>query len=64
MEKKERRRAQENERRNDKHQENVLNHVDGEGGFVEGGERRADGNPEREHAGEKSSETPRGDETG
>jgi len=42
----------------------VLDHVDGEGGFIEGGERRADGNPEREHAGEKSSEMPRGEKTG
>jgi hypothetical protein len=36
VEKRESGSAKEDERRNDKHQENVLNHVDGEGGLVEG----------------------------
>jgi len=50
--------AEKDERRNDKHKKDVLDHVDGEGGFIEGRERRADGDPEGEHSGEKSGETP------
>ena len=49
--------AEKDKGRNDKHQENVLDHVDGERGFVEGGEWGADGDPERKDAGEKSGET-------
>jgi hypothetical protein len=38
-------RAEKNEGRNHKHQENVLDHVDGERSFIEGGEGRANGEP-------------------
>ncbi len=46
--------AEKDEGRNHEHEENVLDHVNGEGGFVESRERRADGEPEKEHAGEES----------
>jgi hypothetical protein len=49
--------AKKDERRNNEHQEDVLDHVDGERGLVEGGQRGADGDPEKEDAGEKRSET-------
>jgi hypothetical protein len=42
---------------NPKHQQDVLDHVDGEGGLVEGGEMGADGDPEKGDAGEKRGET-------
>ena len=53
-------RAEEHEGRNDEHEENVLNHVDGEGGFIKCGKRRADGKPQEEHGGEKCGESPNG----
>ena len=59
VEKRKRRHTEKKERRDHEHQEDVLDHVYGEGDFIEGGERRADGNPEREHGSEKSDETPR-----
>ena len=43
--------AEEEERRNYQHQEDVLDHVDGEGCIVKGGKRRTDGDPEQEHGG-------------
>ena len=43
-------RAKKDERRNDQHEENVLDHVDGERSFVEGRERRTNREPEEEHA--------------
>jgi hypothetical protein len=56
MEKGQGRRTKKNEGRNHKHQEDVLDHVDGEGSFVEGRKRRANRDPEREHTREKSAE--------
>ncbi len=38
-------RAEKDEGRNHKHEQNVLDHVDGERSFIEGGERRANGKP-------------------
>jgi hypothetical protein len=41
MEQWQRRRAEENQRRNHQHQENVLDHMDGERNVIERRERRA-----------------------
>ena len=62
MEQRKRGSAEKDERRNHEHEENVLDHVNGEGGFVESRERRANGEPEEEHAGEESGEAARGRE--
>ncbi len=64
MEQRKRGSAEKDERRNHEHEENVLDHVNGEGGFVESRERRANGEPEEEHAGEESGEAARGKKTG
>ena len=54
--------AKKDERRNNEHQQDVLDHVDGERSLIEGRERRANRDPQREHARQKSGETPWRDE--
>ncbi len=64
MKKRNGRRAKQDEGRNHEHQENVLNHMDGQRSFIEGGKRRADGDPEEKHPSQKSGEARDGDEAG
>jgi hypothetical protein len=45
--------AKKDERRNNEHQQDVLDHVDGERSLIEGGERRANRDPQRDHPPEK-----------
>jgi hypothetical protein len=56
--------AKKDERRNNEHQQDVLDHVDGERSLIEGGQRRANRDPQREHARQKSGETPWREEFG
>ncbi len=53
MEKRHGRSAEEHQRRNHEHEQNVLDHVRGKGDLVEGGKGRADRKPEAEHPSQK-----------
>ena len=56
--------AEQNERRNHQHEENMLDHVGGERYIIESGQRRANGDPKKKHSSEKRCEPPAHEETG